>query len=109
MTEPVLMLLGVYLKGMAPLPLWFLRLRRLEGVLRQQPGALKSHRYISRRSLLLVAWWRDRQAALAWLQHPAYRRLERWARREPVAGFWVELYRQESGGLHHGQSGAPRP
>lgn len=109
MSEPVLMLLGVHLWGMAPMPLWMWRLRRLERTLRRQPGALKSHRYISRRSLLLVAWWRDQEAAQAWLEHPAYRRLEERARSQGVAGLWLELYRPEPGGRHYGLGGAPPP
>lgn len=101
------MLLGLHLRSMASMPLWFWRVRRLEQIIKAQPGALKTHRYISRRSLLLLIWWRDHETAQGWLSHPAYRRVETQVKNHHIASFWVELYQLKSQAASYDQGGAP--
>jgi len=72
--KPVLMLLALHAKGMWPMPYLFWRVRRLARVLQGEAGALKVYRWLSRRSLLIMSWWRDIEAAEAWLDHPAERK-----------------------------------
>jgi hypothetical protein len=103
------MLFGVHLNSMMPVPTWFLRVRSFERSLRRQPGVVKTHRYTSRRCLLVASWWYDRSRAEAWLQHPAFRRLDTWAREPSVVGFWVEFYDKQGGGFRRGEGGSPIP
>jgi len=106
--KPLLMLTALHLRSMLSMPLYFWRVRSLERVLRQQSGLLRSHRWVSRRSLLLISWWRDREAAEAWLAHPAHQRLLRRGEGRAGVGLWVELYELTPGGIHLGTRGAPQ-
>lgn len=102
-----MMLMGVHLRSMLPMPLYFWRIRRLERALRRQPGLLRAHRWVSRRSLLLMSWWQDREAAEAWLDHPSHEAMLQRARQDPGAALWVELYELAAGAIHIGARGAP--
>ncbi len=100
-------LMGLHLRSMVSMPLHFWRIRRLERVLRRQPGLLRAHRWVSRRSLLLMSWWRDRETAEEWLKHPAHERMLQLAREDPGAALWVELYELSPGGISIRAQGAP--
>lgn len=105
--RPVLMLTAIHLRSMATMPAYFWRMRRLERALRRQDGLLRAHRWLSRRSLLLTSWWRDRETAEAWLTHPAQERLLRLVRGDAQASLWVEFYELATGGLSIRARGAP--
>lgn len=105
--KPLLMLMALHLHSMLPMPLYFWRIRRLERVLKRQPGLLRAHRWLSRRSLLLMSWWRDRGTAEAWLKHRAHKRMLQLVRGDPGAALWVELYELSSGGISIRARGAP--
>lgn len=91
------------------MPFYFWRVRSLEKALKRQPGMLKAHRWMSRRSLLLMSWWADRAAAAAWLARPEYERMARRASEREDVSLWVELYEMAPGGIHIGARGAPEP
>lgn len=105
--KPVLMLTAIHLRSVASMPAYFWRMRRLERVLRRQEGLLRAHRWLSRRSLLLTSWWRDRETAEAWLNHPALERLVRLVGGDAEASLWVEFYELTTGGLSVRARGAP--
>jgi heme-degrading monooxygenase HmoA len=105
--KPVLMLTALHLRSMTSLPPYFWRVRRLERALRRQDGFLRAHRWLSRRSLLLTSWWRDRETAEAWLKHPAHDELVRLVQGDAGASLWVEFYELSGGGLFVRARGAP--
>ena len=105
-SKPVLMLLALHAEGMLPMPYLFWRVRRLAQAVQRQPGALKVHRWLSRRSLLVMSWWRDRAAAEGWLEHPEQRRLLEWAKGRRLA-LWMELYEPAPGSIHLRAQGLP--
>lgn len=104
---PVLMLLALHLRSMAPMLLFFWRLRSLERGLKQQAGVLRTHRWLSRRSLLVMAWWRDRASAEAWLAQPPAQNILQLAGENARVSLWVELYQLTSGAIYRGARGAP--
>lgn len=65
--RPILMLLALHLPSMALAFRYFWRVRRMERALKQRDGLERVHRWASRRSLLLTIWWRDAEAATAWV------------------------------------------
>lgn len=103
----ILMLMALHLRSMLPMPLYFWRVRGLEKVLRRQPGLLRAHRWVSRRSLLLMSWWRDRAVAEAWLEHPAHQKMLQRVWESPGVALWVELYELALGAFHIRARGAP--
>jgi heme-degrading monooxygenase HmoA len=98
--KPVLMLLALHVNNMLPMPYLFWRVRRLAQVMQRQPGTLRVHRWLSRRSLLVMSWWRDRAAAEAWLDHSEQRRMLEWAGARPKLTLWLELYELAPDGTH---------
>ena len=54
-------------------------------------GLARSHRWLSRRSLLLTSWWADTDSARRWLQSEAFQRFD--ARAGALgAQRWSELH-----------------
>ena len=110
-TTSILMLTAVHLPAMLPMPVYLWRFRRLERVIKRQPGLVRAHRWLSRRSLLLMSWWQDREAAEAWLQHPALQALLRRAQGYRGTSVWTELFEPMSEGAwaeFEGNSPGPR-
>lgn len=105
--KPLLMLIAIHVKSVWPMLYLFWRVRRLAQILQRQPGALRVHRWLSRRSLLVMAWWRDRAAAEAWLNHPAQRQMVEWAEARSDLGLWIELYQLTAEGVHIRARGSP--
>lgn len=66
--RPMLMLLAVHLPGMGLAFRYFWRVRKLDRALKRHDGVERVHRWASRRSLLLTIWWRDAEAARAWVE-----------------------------------------
>lgn len=89
------------------MPYLFWKVRRLARVLQGQAGALRVHRWLSRRSLLIMAWWRDRAAAEAWLGHPAQRQMVAWTQSRPHLSLWIELYELAPGATYIRARGMP--
>jgi hypothetical protein len=54
------------------------------------PGWVRSHRWSSRRSLLLTSWWTTSEAAEAWMASDAFRAFDARARRLGARAY-VEL------------------
>lgn len=91
------------------MPVFFWRLRSLERGLKRQAGVLRTHRWLSRRSLLVMAWWRDRASAEAWLAQPPAQRILELARENLGTSGWLELYQLMPGAIYRGARGAPEP
>jgi hypothetical protein len=91
-SAPVLLLTAWHLPHMWLMPRHMLALRRLErGACWSQPGLVRSHRWSSRRSLLMTSWWESREAAEAWLACDALQRFDARIRSVKGAESWVEL------------------
>ena len=88
---PVLLLTAWRLGRMRSMPRAFLAVRALERRGRAQPGCVRIHRWISRRSLLLSSRWRTRAAAEAWLASAAFRETDARLRAIPGAEADVDL------------------
>ena len=88
---PVLLLTAWRLGRMRSMPRAFLAVRALERRGRTQPGCVRVHRWISRRSLLLTSWWRTRADAEAWLASAPFRETDARLRAIPGAVADVEL------------------
>ena len=56
----------------------------------QAAGFARSHRWLSRRSLLLTSWWADADSAQRWVRSDAFRRFDSSAG-ALGARSWVEL------------------
>ncbi len=106
--QPVLMLLALHVDSMLPMPYLFWRVRRLAQTMQRQPGILKIHRWLSRRSLLIISWWQDGAAAEAWLNHPEQRRMLQWTGARPKLGLWIELYEPMAESIHLRARGMPQ-
>ena len=74
------------------MPVLFWRVRALAGIAQRQPGIVRVHRWLSRRSLLLTSWWENRSSAEAWLTHPACQKMLRYAEAHPSIRLRVEMY-----------------
>lgn len=66
------------MRGLARLVLPFRRLQRRSAW--AGPGHVRSHRWLSRRSLLLTSWWESSAAAEAWMASEAFRDFDTQAR-----------------------------
>jgi hypothetical protein len=81
-SKQALLVTSWHLPTMRGLARLLIPLRRLQ---RQScwaaPGQVRSHRWSSRRSLLLTSWWESRQAAEAWIASDAFRNFDEQARR----------------------------
>lgn len=90
--KPVLLLIALHLNSMLPMLVLFWRVRALAGVAQRQPGVVRVHRWLSRRSLLLMSWWENSSSAEAWLAHPACQKMLRYAEAHPKIRLRVEMY-----------------
>lgn len=88
---PALLLTAWRLGRMRSMPRAFLAARALERRGRAQPGCVRVHRWISRRSLLIASWWRTRGDAEAWLASAPFRETDARLRAIPGAEADVEL------------------
>ena len=78
--EPVLLLTAWHFPRWHALPRRLLAFRRLERrSCRAAPGCVRSHRWLSRRSLLLSSWWTDRASAERWLASEVFTAFDRGA------------------------------
>jgi len=93
--QHALLVTSWHLSTMRALPRLLLPLRRLErDSCWAAPGRVRSHRWLSRRSLLLTSWWESREAAEAWMASAAFREFNARARRLGARPY-VELRKAE--------------
>jgi len=87
-----LAVMALHLRSMWAMPSFFLRVRRMERMLKGRAGVMRYHRWVSRRSLLLTVWWERREEAEAWLDGADVKALLGLAGKGVVADAWVSLY-----------------
>ncbi len=106
---PILLLTSLHLPTMPAMWATFWRVRDIARVMLGQPGCLKVFRWSSRRSLLIMSWWRDEASLSSWLDHSEHSRLLAWVRAHPNVGFSEETFRKLPGGTYQGKGvGTPK-
>lgn len=100
---PILSLMALHFPSMLAMLRRFWRFRMLARTMADQPGNLKVHRWLSRRSLLVISWWQDQASLAAWQGHIEHQGLLQWVRAHPQVGFWVESYCKLPGDVRQGE------
>lgn len=90
--EPVTLLTSWHLCSMRSMPRVFWNVRSLERSTRSNPACIHSHRWISRRSLLITSEWLSRSAAEDWLASEPFKKLDTYLRAVTGTKASVELY-----------------